>query len=128
MDGPARRCADAGDETGATAMILWLILGAMCAAVAAVLLFGLRPGGARPPERAEHDLAVYRAQLKELERDHARGVIGPGRSWSRACAATSRIRPSNAARCRSGSNPDSGSGRRPLGRSGVSVGMGDGVE
>ncbi len=56
-------------------MTLWLILGAMGAAVATILFVGLRRGGALPDDAAEHDLAVYRAQLDELERDRERGVI-----------------------------------------------------
>ena len=56
-------------------MTLWLILAILCALVAAALLLGLWPGRAPPPDRAEHDLAVYRAQLEELARDRDRGVI-----------------------------------------------------
>ena len=56
-------------------MTLWLILGAMGAAVAAILFLGLRRGGAQPSDAADHDLAVYRAQLDELERDRERGVL-----------------------------------------------------
>ena len=56
-------------------MTLWLILGAIGVAVAAVLFFGLQRGRPRPRDAAEHDLAVYRAQLDELERDRERGVL-----------------------------------------------------
>ncbi len=35
----------------------------------------LRPRRAAPPPRREHDLAVYRDQLAELERDQNRGVL-----------------------------------------------------
>lgn len=56
-------------------MTLWLILGAMGAAVAAVLFLGARRRRPQAGDDAEHDLAVYRAQLRELERDRERGVI-----------------------------------------------------
>src|SRR6185312_6935910 len=40
--------------------------------------FLLLAKGARPaPERSQFDRAVYRDQLRELERDAARGLIGP---------------------------------------------------
>ena len=56
-------------------MTLWLILGAIAAAVAAVLFAGSRRTAAAPDDAADHDLAVYRAQLEELERDRERGVL-----------------------------------------------------
>jgi cytochrome c-type biogenesis protein CcmH len=56
-------------------MTLWLILVAMSAAVAAVLFLGSRRRRPQAGDDAEHDLAVYRAQLRELERDRERGVI-----------------------------------------------------
>ena len=56
-------------------MTLWLILGAIGAAVAAILFVGSRRAPAVAGEAAEHDLAVYRAQLDELERDRERGVL-----------------------------------------------------
>lgn len=79
-------------------MTLWLILGAMCAVVAAGLLFGLRPARDRPPDRAEHGLAVYRAQLEELERDLARGVIDPGEYDSARLEIERRLLAADAAR------------------------------
>jgi cytochrome c-type biogenesis protein CcmH len=56
-------------------MTLWLILGAMAAAVAVILALSLRRGRPRPDDAAEHDMAVYRAQLRELDRDRERGVL-----------------------------------------------------
>ena len=50
-------------------MILWLILGLMtAAAIVAVLLPLARPGA---KARSDNDIAVYRDQLDELERDLA---------------------------------------------------------
>lgn len=56
-------------------MTLWLILGAISVAVAAILFVGSRRGARAPSDAAEHDLAVYSAQLSELERDRERGVL-----------------------------------------------------
>jgi cytochrome c-type biogenesis protein CcmH len=56
---------------------LWLILIALTALVLALVLV---PLVRRPRElagRREYDLSVYRAQLKELERDLERGLLGP---------------------------------------------------
>ena len=56
------------------AMILWLIFGLMtAAAMVAVLLPVLRDGA---EARSDNDIAVYRDQLDELERDLAAGSIG----------------------------------------------------
>lgn len=51
--------------TGVTVIVLAMVLGPL-----------LRPAKA-PPTRAAFDRAVYRDQLKELDRDVARGVLGP---------------------------------------------------
>src|SRR5215472_3739778 len=51
---------------GVTVIVLGMVLGPL-----------LRPAKA-PPERAAFDRAVYRDQLKELDREAARGVIDPG--------------------------------------------------
>jgi len=55
---------------------LALVLVGMTAAVLLVLLLPLLHGWRAPAERRQFDHAVYRAQLDELERDVARGVIG----------------------------------------------------
>lgn len=55
-------------------MTLWVVIaGLTLAAVAYVLWPVLR--GASAPNRAVYDIEVYRAQLAELDRDHARGLI-----------------------------------------------------
>ena len=57
-------------------MTFWLIAAALAALVLVIVLAaGLRSGAPAAPAR-DHDLAVYRDQLAELERDKARGVIG----------------------------------------------------
>src|SRR5690606_41714418 len=59
-------------------MFLWIILAILTAAVAAVLFATLARGGtsAAADERAG-ELAVYRDQLAELERDRESGLIRP---------------------------------------------------
>lgn len=57
-------------------MTFWVLafaLGLVCAAILGVVLIRGRVGGAPP---AAYDLQVYRDQLKEVDRDLARGVIG----------------------------------------------------
>ena len=58
-------------------MILWVALGLMTLAALAALLWPLLR--ARPPaaDRLDHDLAVYKAQLAELEVEVGRGAIAP---------------------------------------------------
>jgi cytochrome c-type biogenesis protein CcmH len=90
-------------------MTLWLILGAMSAAVVAGLLLGLRRGAAPPSARADHDLEVYRAQLRELERDVKRGVLGETELRSSRLEIERRMLAADAAR---ESTPTSASGRK----------------
>lgn len=58
-------------------MGFWLIISALALAIAGLLALAILRGrtGDEPP--AAYDLRVYRDQLKEVERDLARGVIGP---------------------------------------------------
>jgi cytochrome c-type biogenesis protein CcmH len=56
-------------------MILWIFLALLTALVAAALLYPLyRHSGAAEPDNAG-ELAVYRDQMKELDRDRAGGLI-----------------------------------------------------
>jgi cytochrome c-type biogenesis protein CcmH len=57
-------------------MPLALVLAGMTAVVLLALLLPLLHGWRAPAERRQFDRAVYRAQLDELARDVARGVIG----------------------------------------------------
>jgi cytochrome c-type biogenesis protein CcmH len=59
----------------AGSLLLWLALAAMTAATLALLLHPLLRRRQAAPERAAHDLAVYRDQLDEIERDVERGVL-----------------------------------------------------
>ena len=58
-------------------MTFWLLVGALSALVIAVLLWPLLRRPADTAARGEYDLAVYRDQLAEVERDVARGVLSP---------------------------------------------------
>jgi len=55
-------------------MTLWLILALMTAAALGAVIWPL--ARARTPSAGGSDLAVYRDQLEEIERDHADGRIG----------------------------------------------------
>jgi len=55
-------------------MTLWLILALMTAVALGAVIWPL--ARARTPSAAGSDLAVYRDQLEEIERDHADGRIG----------------------------------------------------
>lgn len=59
--------------------MVWIVLGLMTAAVTAALLLPVLKWGARTASagRNAYDRAVFRDQLAELERDAARGMIGP---------------------------------------------------
>lgn len=61
-----------GTETGRK-MLFWLVAATLVAGAAAWLVYAARAG--LPAPSANPDLGVYRAQLAELERDCARGVI-----------------------------------------------------
>ncbi len=58
-------------------MLFWIITGVLAVLVSGIIGFALLRGrvGEKPP--AAYDLQVYRDQLKEVDRDLARGVIGP---------------------------------------------------
>lgn len=55
--------------------MVWLLLASMAVIAAAALAWPLTRRPTTPIARAAHDLAVYRDQIAEIERDRARGVI-----------------------------------------------------
>jgi cytochrome c-type biogenesis protein CcmH len=61
-------------------MMLALVLVLMTLIVLATVIAPLVRTVRAPPERARFDRAVYRDQLKELDRDAARGLVAPGDS------------------------------------------------
>ncbi len=58
-------------------MTLWLLGGGLTLLVLALLLAPLLKPRASSARRLDYDLEVYKDQLAELERDAARGLIGP---------------------------------------------------
>ncbi|SEQ66453.1 c-type cytochrome biogenesis protein CcmI [Thalassovita taeanensis] len=56
-------------------MLFWIITGALALTVAVLLALALTRGRGEDEAPAAYDLRVYRDQLKEVERDLARGVI-----------------------------------------------------
>jgi cytochrome c-type biogenesis protein CcmH len=97
-------------------MLFWTLSLALSALVALALVRALFRGGAGRSE-AEADLQVYRDQLKEVERDLARGVIG-GAEAERARIEISR-RLLEADRAGRGGVGQSGVGQSGVGQSGV---------
>ena len=63
-------------------MTLWLILALMTAAAIFAVLW---PLARRSPLRTGSDVAVYRDQLEEIERDRVSGLIGEPGGRGRAC-------------------------------------------
>lgn len=57
-------------------MVLWVILAVLTAASAMAVIVPLARSRAEPAPAAAHDLAVYRDQLAEVDRDRERGLIG----------------------------------------------------
>jgi cytochrome c-type biogenesis protein CcmH len=55
----------------------WAVAGCLAAAVAALLLAAMRRAGGGAADGVASDLAVYRDQLAEIDRDLVRGTIGP---------------------------------------------------
>jgi cytochrome c-type biogenesis protein CcmH len=55
--------------------MIWIVFAAMIAVVLAMLLVPLLRARPVAEARAEHDLAVYRDQLAEIDRDLERGVL-----------------------------------------------------
>ncbi|MEZ5715630.1 MAG: c-type cytochrome biogenesis protein CcmI [Paracoccaceae bacterium] len=59
-------------------MVFWITAAALTAAVAGFLIAALMRARADAEHPAAYDLRVYRDQLKEVDRDLARGIITPG--------------------------------------------------
>lgn len=58
-------------------IVFWIVAGTLGLAVSGILLRSLATGPAAAEPATAHDLGVYRDQLREVERDLARGVIAP---------------------------------------------------
>jgi cytochrome c-type biogenesis protein CcmH len=92
---------------------LWVILIGLTAGVLALALLPLvrRPGALAA--RREYDLSVYRAQLKELERDQQRGLLGPDEARAARLEIERRMLAADADD-RAGRAPARAAGRRGL--------------
>jgi cytochrome c-type biogenesis protein CcmH len=79
-------------------MIFWILLAVMTAAVAAILLYPLLRGAAAADDGRAGEAAVYRDQLRELDRDLAGGLISTEEAeYARAEIGRRLIAASNAA-------------------------------
>ena len=96
-------------------MLFILVFAAVAAAAILAMCWPLLAGVATPPERGQFDRAVYRDQLRELDRDIARGVL------SGAEAEPTRLEIQR--RLLSVDNPQSVSGLRSARRPGVAAAM-----
>lgn len=78
-------------------MLFWIVTGVLTLGVVATLARALMRGGgdARPP--AAYDLAVYRDQLREVERDLERGVVSPADAERAVTEVSRRILAADAA-------------------------------
>ncbi|KQV32628.1 cytochrome C biogenesis protein CycH [Rhizobium sp. Root1203] len=91
-------------------MIFWILLAVMTAAVAAILLYPLLRGARAADDRRAGEAAVYRDQLRELDRDLAGGLISAGEAdYARAEIGRRLIAVSNAAPAK---NPKTAGDRR----------------
>lgn len=57
--------------------MIWFVFALVTLAALAILLYPLFRPAVAAPSRADYDLAVYRAQLAEVEADSTRGVLPP---------------------------------------------------
>ena len=57
--------------------LFWIVAGAVVLLVAALLVLALLRGERDTGSAEAYDLQVYRDQLREIERDAARGTIAP---------------------------------------------------
>lgn len=90
---------------------LALLLGGMTVVALVALLLPLLHAWRAAPERRQFDRAVYRAQLDELDRDVARGVIGPAEVQTARLEIERRLLTADAA-------PATSAGARPGARPG----------
>jgi cytochrome c-type biogenesis protein CcmH len=91
-------------------MTLWLILALMTAAALGAVIWPL--ARARALQAAGSDLAVYRDQLEEIERDHADGRIGHDEFEAARVEVSRRLLGAASADGRGTAEMASGSGRR----------------
>lgn len=88
-------------------MILWLALTAMALIAVGFVIVPLlrRPSITETPARAEYDLAVYKDQLREIERDRARGVLDEEQAAAARLEVERRLLAAASARASDGTAP-----------------------
>ena len=69
------RTKRAGGTAERSAMSLWIVFAVMAALAVIMVLRPLMRSGRELPGRRAHEIAVYRDQLSEIDRDLARGLI-----------------------------------------------------
>ncbi|WP_299966909.1 c-type cytochrome biogenesis protein CcmI [uncultured Roseobacter sp.] len=95
--------------------IFWILAGSLAVGVAILLALGLRAparGTALPP--AAYDLRVYRDQLREVERDLARGIVSAADAERVRAEVSRRILAADAALQQSGAQGDATRGAPAL--------------
>ena len=97
-------------------MTFWLVLGLMTAAAMLIVVSPLFRRG--PPPAADGDMAVYRDQLAEIDRDLARGAIAPAEAEAARIEISRRLiaaaeRADTAATARQPDQPDARTAARP---------------
>lgn len=98
-------------------MTFWIIIAAIALVVVAFLTRAALRGGNRTLDAAAYDIEIYRDQLKEVERDLARGVIGADEAQRVRVEVSRRILAADT-QMKSVKNPDA-----PQVRSGLIVGV-----
>ncbi len=83
-------------------MVFWIAAAGMAIAVAVLMALALLRGRAEGAPAEGHDLRVYRDQLREVDKDLARGVIGAEDAERLRTEISRRILDADRARARSG--------------------------
>src|SRR5436309_53438 len=95
-------------------MLQWLLFAAMTGIAVLAVLWPLSRGATATISSHGHDAAVYRDQLDEIERDQARGLVGPAEATAaRAEVGRRLIAASEAVAAEEGAQPPA-PGRRRL--------------
>ncbi|SEO30497.1 cytochrome c-type biogenesis protein CcmH [Salinihabitans flavidus] len=95
-------------------MLFWIIAGILALAVAGLLALAVIRGRDSETPAAAYDLQVYRDQLKEVERDTARGVIGADEAERLRTEVSRRILAADTALHRESATQGGGRGARAL--------------
>jgi cytochrome c-type biogenesis protein CcmH len=90
-------------------MTFWIVAALILLATTAVLLWPLLRRRTAPRDAAEFDMAVYRDQLRQIDRDHAEGLIGDREAEAARAEVGRRLLAADARRAEAESKP----ARRP---------------